>query len=115
MNSKIGSFGAEAFTLPAIDIQIFRIISSIQRGDSERYERLSTRLAQSRKVKAVELAWHHQRMGIVQRMNGRRIGGRRRSASRATRTRGRILFANGAHALRPRLRSADIANGDVQP
>jgi tetratricopeptide (TPR) repeat protein len=54
----------------SLDIQRFRIISSIQRGDQRAVqEAIDGFGTTARESKSIYLAWHHQRLGIVQRMN----------------------------------------------
>ncbi|MBN1655363.1 MAG: AAA family ATPase [Deltaproteobacteria bacterium] len=66
----------ELEAVPSLDIQFFLIISSIQRGDQWAVqESVDGFGAKARKFKAAELAWLHQRMGIIQRMNAGELDG----------------------------------------
>jgi tetratricopeptide (TPR) repeat protein len=58
------------WALPSIDIQIFRIITCIQRGDQEALlQAIDDFDALARRHKNAELQWHRRRMGIILRMN----------------------------------------------
>lgn len=66
----------ELWPLPSIDIQVFRIISSIQRGDQNAVqEAIDCYGMIARKFRSVEIAWYHERMSIVQRMNAGELDG----------------------------------------
>jgi len=56
--------------LASIEMQHYRIVSGIQRGDETAAQKAIDDFgATARNLKSVELEWHHQRMGVVQRMN----------------------------------------------
>jgi tetratricopeptide (TPR) repeat protein len=61
---------SELWVLSSIDIHVFRIITAMQCGDQEAVqEAINAFGALALNFKSAELAWHHQRMGIIQRMN----------------------------------------------
>ncbi|MBN1655850.1 MAG: AAA family ATPase [Deltaproteobacteria bacterium] len=66
----------ELWTLPSLGIQLFRMTSSVQRGDQRAIrEAIDGFGEKARKYKAIELTWFHQRLAIVQRMNAGELNG----------------------------------------
>jgi tetratricopeptide (TPR) repeat protein len=64
------------WTLPLLNILLFRITSAIQRGDQSSIRAAIDDFGETaRKFKAVELSWYHQRFGVVQRMNAGEMDG----------------------------------------
>lgn len=66
----------EFWPLQSLSLQVFRIISAIQRGDQRAVQDAIDGFGvKAQTFKASELAWQHQRMGIVQRMNAGDLDG----------------------------------------
>jgi len=69
-------FEPEMSSLASLGVQLFRITSSLQRGDQQAIqEALDGFGEKARRYKATELGWHQQRMGVVQRMNAGELDG----------------------------------------
>jgi eukaryotic-like serine/threonine-protein kinase len=72
----------EFWMVPSLEIQVFRIITSMQRGDQEAIQRAIDDFgAMARQIKSVELDWHHQRIAAIQRMNAGELTAVRKTLS----------------------------------